>query len=73
MGCTAGAKNYKNKILLDVVKEILPNGAFAWEQVAAMYKEKSGESELQDKEDVKRHWVEKCLTSSRSRQENPVM
>ncbi len=59
MGRAAGAKNYKKKVLLDVVKEILPHGSYAWEQVAVAYKEKSGESELRDKDDVKRHWVER--------------
>ena len=59
MGRAAGAKNYKKKILLEVVQDILPNGSYAWEQVAVAYKEKSGESEVRDKADVKRHWVEK--------------
>ena len=57
MDHAAGAKNYKKKILLGVVKEILWIGMLAWEQVAAMYKEKHGESEskLQNKQDVKCH------------------
>jgi hypothetical protein len=59
MGHAAGAKNYKKKLLLDIVKDILPNGSYAWEQVAMAYKEKSGQSEVQDKGDVKCHWVEK--------------
>ena len=32
---------------------------FSWEQVATLYKQKSGEAELRDKDDVKRHWNEK--------------
>ena len=44
---------------MSAVSEILLTGAFLWEQVAALYKEKSGEAELRDKDDVKRHRNEK--------------
>ena len=59
MGRAAGAKNYKKDVLLEVVKEVLPSGAYEWERVCALYKERSGESDLRDKDDVKRHWIEK--------------
>jgi len=54
-----GAKNYKKEVLLEVVKEILHAGAYAWEQVVNLYKERSGENVVCDQDDVKRHWVEK--------------
>ena len=54
-----GAKNYKKHVLLRVVKEVLPTGSNAWEQVATMYKEQSGEDTMRDPLDVKRHWTEK--------------
>ncbi len=56
----AGSQNYKKEVLLEVVATFLPQGSNSWEQVAAAYKEKSGEGELRDKEDVRRHWREKC-------------
>ena len=59
MGRVQGAKNYKKEVLLEVVKEVLPTGAFSWEQVCALYKERAKEEELRDKDDVKRHWNEK--------------
>jgi len=51
MGHVAGAKNYKKEVLLEVVKEIFPNGAYAWEQVMSAYRDKSGESYLHDNSD----------------------
>ena len=59
MGRVQGAKNYKKEGLLEVVKEVLPTGAFSWEQVCALYKEQAKEDKLRDKDDVKRHWNEK--------------
>jgi len=57
----AGAQNNKKEVLLEVMVTFLPNqGSNSWEQVAAAYQEKSCESELRDKEDLKRHWREKC-------------
>ena len=51
-----GAKIYKKDSLLSAVCEILLAGTFLWEQVMAIYKQKSVEAELWDKVDVKRHW-----------------
>jgi len=47
-------------MLVMVVKEMPPNGAQAWQEVAALYQAWSGEMVLQDHDDVKRHWVNKC-------------
>ena len=58
MGRAAGAKNYKKDVLLEVVKEVLPSGAHEWEQVCTLYKERSGESDQHDKDDVKQDWIE---------------
>ena len=52
-------KNYKKEVLLEVVKKALPCGTYEWEGVCSLYKERYGESNLHDKDDVKRHWVEK--------------
>ena len=56
----AGSQNYKKEVLLEVVATFLPQGSNSWEQVAAAYKEKSGEGEVRGKEDLRRHWGEKC-------------
>ncbi len=42
-----------------MIQEVLPAGAYEWEQVANLYKERSCESDVRDKDDIKRHWVEK--------------
>jgi hypothetical protein len=43
-----------------VVKELLPNGAQSWAEVAALYQSRSGEMILRDHDDMKRYWIEKC-------------
>jgi hypothetical protein len=55
-----GKANYKADLFIQVVQEKLPNGAQAWQEVAALYHHRSGELILRDYEDVKRHWTEKC-------------
>jgi hypothetical protein len=60
-----GKANYKADAFIKVVEEKLPNGAQAWQEVAALYQHRSGELILCDHEDVKRHWVEKCCNKFR--------
>jgi hypothetical protein len=55
-----GKANYKVDILILVVEEKLPNGAQAWQEVAALYQARSGETLLRDHDDIMRHWVDKC-------------
>jgi hypothetical protein len=55
-----GKANYKVDLLILVVEEKLPNGAQAWQEVAALYQARSGEGLLRDHDDVKRHWTDKC-------------
>jgi hypothetical protein len=62
MGRVAGTKNYKKEVLLAIVSEILLNGIYLWDQVASVYKEESGEKDLCDRDDIKRHWTEKMCT-----------
>jgi hypothetical protein len=38
-----GKVNYKVDVLILVVEEKLPNGAQAWQEVAALYRAQSGE------------------------------
>jgi hypothetical protein len=51
--------NYKNDILIDIVKSILPQGLEAWLLVAAMYQHKSGETTLCCGEDLCNNWNKK--------------
>jgi hypothetical protein len=46
--------------LIQVVEELLPNGAQGWEEVAPLYQARSGEMILRDRNDLKQHWVEMC-------------
>jgi len=62
---TSGVSNYKNSVLVEVVQELLPNGAEAWKNVAIIYKNRSNEAFLRDSEDIKRHWFEKCCNKNK--------
>jgi hypothetical protein len=62
-GCES--KNYKKESLLSDVSEILPARLFLWGQVAALCKQKSGEAEFRDKNDVKRRWNEKMCNKNK--------
>ena len=53
------APHYKNKILLEVVKEFLPVSTADWERVATVYHARSNESSLRSVDDLKRQWKEK--------------
>jgi hypothetical protein len=46
--------------LIQVVEELLPNGAQGWEEVAALYQARHGEMIFRDHDDVRWHWIEKC-------------
>ncbi len=52
-----GAKNYKNKVLINSIAGILPNGQYGWDLVAAAYMTAAKEDILRDTDDLKRHWV----------------
>ena len=53
-GC--GVANYRNEILINIVSNILPNGEYAWQAVATAYQAESGERDLRDTTDLKKHW-----------------
>jgi hypothetical protein len=58
-------------MLILVVEEMLPNGAQAWQEVVALYQTRSGQMVLQDHDNVKRHWVDKCCNKFRKPTGNP--
>ncbi len=53
----AGAKNYKNDVLIAIFEEILPNGEYGWEAVLLAYQEQTKEASKRDTDDLKRHWI----------------
>jgi hypothetical protein len=44
---------------VEVIKDMLPTGAYTWEQVSTTYRDRSWEDETRDKDNIKQHWVEK--------------
>jgi hypothetical protein len=56
-GRAVGVPNYKNEVLINVVEAVLPDGALQWSIVAQRYQEASGERELRDSHDIKRHFT----------------
>ena len=62
-GRQAGAKNYRNGILIDIIDELRPFGNNMWELVAQRYKELSEEDVLRDVKDLKDHWVKKLCNN----------
>jgi hypothetical protein len=46
--------------LIQLVEDLLPNGAQGWVEVAALYQAHSGELALPDPDNIKRYWIEKC-------------
>jgi hypothetical protein len=58
--------NYNSRLLLEVIRGILPAGADAWQRVAETYQVRSGEANLRDKDDVKRHFNQKmCMNNKK--------
>ncbi len=52
-----GLVNYKNKLLINIVADVLPNGEYGWQTVALAYQEQSKEEILRDSADMKKHWI----------------
>jgi hypothetical protein len=58
-GRPPGACNYKNNILISIVKEHPPQGLEAWREVALAYQIQSGEATLCHGEDLRDNWIKK--------------
>jgi len=52
-----GSVNYKNDALIKIIGEILPNGEYGWDAVAAAYQKVANEETLRDSADLKKHWI----------------
>ena len=55
-----GARNYKNKLLIRIIAQVLPNGELGWQAVATAYKEAAGEDTVQNSDNIKKHWIRNC-------------
>ena len=58
--------NWHNEILIPIVERILPQGQEGWNDVAATYKEASGEPIPCDADDIKTNWGKKYAIISGS-------
>lgn len=56
-GRAAGVPNYQNDVLINVIEAVLPDGPLQWSIVAQRYQEASGEREIRDGHDIKRHFT----------------
>jgi hypothetical protein len=52
-----GAVNYKNKVHIKIVGEILPNCEYSWQAVANAYQEENKEETIHYTTDLKKHWI----------------
>ncbi len=57
MPCKKGSVNYKIKLLINIVADVLPNGEYRWQTVGLAYQEQSKEEILCDTADMKKHWI----------------
>ncbi len=57
MARTKGSVNYKNKVLIKIINELLPNGEVAWEAVCTAYFNQSKEKALRNTTDMRKHWI----------------
>jgi hypothetical protein len=57
MARTKGSVNYKNDLLINIIKELLPNGEVAWEAVCTAYFTQLQEKVLRNTTDVRKHWI----------------
>ncbi len=49
--------NYKNKLLINIAADVLPNGEYCWQTIALAYQEQSKEKILRDSADMKKNWI----------------
>jgi len=64
-GRRVGAKKYRTKEMLDVIERVLPVGADSWKVAASLYQDASGEPNLRDYADFKKHFIVKLCDGNR--------
>jgi hypothetical protein len=64
MARTKGSVNYKNKVLIKIINELLPNGEVAWKAVCTAYFNQSKENALRNTTDVRKHWIKNLCNNA---------
>jgi hypothetical protein len=64
MARTKGSFDYKNKVLIKIVNELLPNDEVGWEAVATAYFNQSKEEVLCNTTDVRKHWIKNLCNNT---------
>jgi hypothetical protein len=67
MPCKKRSVNYKNKLLMNIVADVLPNGKYGWQTVALAYQEQSKEEVLRNSTDMKKHWIKVLCNGMKKR------
>jgi hypothetical protein len=62
-GCSSGVPNYCNDLLIDIAKQLLPQGIEAWRRVALLFQNTSNERDLCRGEDICDNWVRKLFNN----------
>jgi hypothetical protein len=62
MACRKESVYYKNKVLIQLTSEILPNDDYGWQAVAVAYQKRTKEEALHDCLDVKKPCIKICAT-----------
>ena len=60
-----GFPNYQKDILLNIISDLLPTGALAWQRVAERYRAGSGENSDREPADLKRFFVQKVCNNNK--------
>ncbi len=66
-GHQRGSVNYKNQMLIKILKDILPNGELAWQASAIAYQQASSKEKLRDWDDTKKHWIQNSCNGMKRR------
>ena len=65
-GIGRGVPNYKKDVLMNIIADILPTGALAWQRVDERYRISSSENIDRDPADIKRFFIQKLRNNNKS-------
>jgi hypothetical protein len=60
-----GVPNYKKDVLMNIIADILPTGALAWQRVAERYRISSSENIDRDPADIKIFFIQKLCNNNK--------
>jgi len=64
-GRQPGVPNYKNHLLIPIIKKQLPTGAEGWAVVTGLYKEAGGENILRDRTALCADWFNRLCNGNK--------